>query len=197
MVGQSSMRGYFDLLPWIFLFLIPAVSMRLWAEEKKLGTDEILLTWPVKDWEVVVGKFLASFIFLLITLAGSLIIPVILFILGTPDLGVIIGGYLGAIFMMAAYLAIGLYASSLTNNQIVAFIAAVAVSFVLYIIGREFVLIFAPSFLTGLLRYAGLSSHFDSIVRGVIDSRDIVYYLSVVAVFLLLNLRSIQSRYWK
>ena len=171
--------------------------MRSWAEEKKVKTLELLLTWPVSDVEVVAGKFLASFCFLGLSILLSLTIPVTIAILGNPDLGPVAGGYLGALLMGAAYLAIGLWVSSLTENQIVAFIVGVVVTFVMFIVGSPFVTMAAPSRLVPVLTYIGLGSHFDSIGRGVIDSRDIVYYLSVISFFLFLNVRSLESRKWE
>jgi ABC-2 type transport system permease protein len=196
-INQADMRSYFSILPWVFLIFIPAITMRTWAEEKKLRTLEVLLTWPISDIEIVIGKFLASFSFLAISLLLSLTIPITITILGKPDEGVIVGGYVGALCMGAAYLAIGLWISSLTENQIVAFIIGVVVTFCLFIIGNPFVTMLAPSFFVPFFQYIGLENHFESIGRGVIDSRDIFYYLSVIGFFLFLNIRSLQSRKWE
>ncbi|MGA1844132.1 MAG: ABC transporter permease [bacterium] len=196
LIGQVMMRGYFSLLPWLFLFFVPAVTMRLWAEEKKLGTLEVLMTLPVKDSEVILGKYLAAYLFLGLTILLSITLPITLAILGEPDLGPIIGGYVGAMLMGGAYLAIGLFASSLSENQIVAFILGIAFCFALFIIGENFVLLAVPSRLAALLSQLGLGSHFESIGRGVIDIRDIIYYLSVIGFFLFLNIRSLESRKW-
>jgi ABC-2 type transport system permease protein len=194
--GQAHLRNFFNLIPWIFLFFIPAITMRLWAEEKKLGTFEILMTLPVKDYEVVLGKFLASYLFLLITLALTIGIPVTAAYLGDPDWGPIIGGYLGLLLMGGVYLAIGLFCSSLTMNQIVAFVVSIAVSFALFIVGENIVLFALPRFLVPFFEYLGVNTHFASISRGVIDSRDIIYYLSAIAFFLYLNVRALESRKW-
>ena len=196
-INQADMRGYFGLLPWVFLLFIPAITMRSWAEEKKVKTLELLLTWPVSDFQVVLGKFLAALSFLYITILLSLTIPITIMILGTPDAGPIIGGYVGTLLMGAAYLAIGLWISSYTENQIVAFILGVVVTFVLFIIGNPFVTMAAPSWLVPALSYIGLGNHFESIERGVIDSRDIIYYLSVIGFFLFLNVQSLGSRKWE
>jgi ABC-2 type transport system permease protein len=195
--NQADMRGYFSLLPWVFLFFVPAITMRSWAEEKKARTLELLLTWPLSDVEVVVGKFLASFAFLTIAILASISIPVTIMMLGSPDMGPILGGYAGAILMGAAYLAIGLWISSHTENQIIAFIVGVVVTFLLFIISNPFVLMAAPAWMAPVLNYIGLGNHFESIERGVIDSRDIVYYLSVVGFFLFLNVQSLGSRKWE
>ncbi|MBN2096174.1 ABC transporter permease subunit [Candidatus Peregrinibacteria bacterium] len=192
----ASMRPFFTFLPWVFLFLIPAVTMRLWAEEQKAGTLEILLTAPLNEWEAVLGKFLASFAFLVITLLLSLVLPIILFFIGEPDWGMIAGGYFGAVFLGGAYLAIGLWISSLTQNQITAFILSVLMIFIFFIIGEPVVLHTAPPFLLSVFKYLGLGSHFSSILRGVIDSRDLIYYLTFIGFFLYLNVTSLNSRKW-
>ncbi|NNE09969.1 MAG: ABC transporter permease [Gemmatimonadetes bacterium] len=197
LVNQATMRGYFGILPWLLLFFIPAVTMRLWAEEKKLGTIELLMTLPLKDSEVVFGKFLASFLFLAVTLVLSLALPIMVSMLGEPDLGSIAGGYLGAILLGGAYLAIGLFVSSLTENQIIAFIIGVTITFLLFVIGEEFVVYNAPDAIVPMLKFLGMGAHFDSIGRGVVDSRDVIYYLSMIGFFLFLNVRSVESRKWK
>lgn len=196
-INQADMRGYFSILPWVFLFFVPAVTMRVWAEEKKMKTLELLLTWPLSDREVVFGKFLASFCFLAITVLLSITIPITLFVLGKPDVGPIIGGYLGTLLMGGAYLAIGLWLSSLTENQIVAFILGVVVTFALFMIGNQFVTMALPSFLVPIATYIGIGNHFESIGRGVVDTRDIIYYLSVIGFFLYLNIHTLESRKWE
>jgi len=197
LMNQASLRSFFSILPWVFLFLAPAVTMRSWAEEKKLGTIELLMTLPVKDYEVVLGKFLASFIFLIVTLLCSIPLPLTVMAVGNPDVGPIWGGYLGAFFMGGAYLAIGCFASSLTENQIVAFIIAIFLSFALLIIGENLVIMNLPAALVPVFTFLGLGAHFESIGRGVIDSRDIIYYISIIGFFLFLNGLSVESRKWK
>ena len=193
-IGEASMRPYFGLIPWIFLFFVPAITMRLWAEEKKVGTMELLMTLPVTDTEAVLGKFLASFAFLGVSLALSLVLPVVVAALGDPDPGQIVGGYLGSILIGAAYLSIGLFISSLTENQIVAFIVSVVAIFALFILGEDFVLFGVPDRIVPLFSFLGLGGHFNSISRGVVDSRDLLYYLSVIGFFLYLNVKSIEAR---
>lgn len=197
LVGQASMRAFFGILPWLLLLFVPAVTMRLWAEEKKLGTIELLMTLPVRDFEVVIGKFLASFFFLTLTLVLSASIPIMIAVVGDPDPGPILGGYIGAVLLGAAYLSIGLFVSSLTENQIIAFIIGVVGTFLLFIVGEEFVVYNAPRLLVPVLKFIGMGAHFDSIGRGVVDSRDVIYYLSVIGFFLHLNVRVIESRSWK
>ena len=195
--NQASMRVFFIYMPWLFLFLIPAITMRLWAEEKKLNTAEILFTWPIKDWQAVIAKFSASFAFLAITLLLSISIPITISFLGEIDWGIVIASYLGALFLGGAYLAIGLFISSLTENQIIAFIVAIACCFVAFIIGQNIVTYSLPTILINLFQFLGIGYHFESISRGVLDSRDIIYYLSVIGLFLYLNTRQIESRKWK
>jgi len=197
LIGQASMRGFFGILPWLLLFFVPAVTMRLWAEEKKLGTIELLMTLPIRDYEVVIGKFLASFLFLTLTLLLSVSIPLMIALVGDPDPGPIVGGYIGAVLLGASYLSIGLFVSSLTENQIIAFIIGVVATFALFIVGEEFVVYSAPQALVPVLKFIGMGAQFDSIGRGVVDSRDVIYYLSVIGFFLYLNVRAIESRSWK
>ena len=197
LIGQVSMRSYFELLPWIFLFLSPALTMRLWAEEKKIGTIEFLLTLPVTDWQVVLAKFFGALAFLGLALALTLTLPFTLMFLGNVDAGPIIGGYIGALFLGGAYLALGLFISSLTKNQIIAFVLGLMACFSAFIVGANFVLLGAPQFLVPIMKFLGLGSHFYNIAKGVIDSRDIFYYLSFIFLFLFLNARVIESRGWK
>lgn len=195
--GQASMRNFFGFMPWMFLFFIPAVTMRLWAEEKKLGTMEILMTLPVRDHEVVLGKFCASFCFLILTIALSFPLIITVAALGNPDGGPIIGSYLGVLLMGGAYLAIGLFISSLTENQIIAFIISIVVIFALIIVGQDIVLFSVPGLLVPIFSYLSLGAHFESISRGVIDSRDLIYYFSVIGFFLYLNVRKLETGKWK
>jgi ABC-2 type transport system permease protein len=197
LINQADMRSYFSILPWIFLLFVPAITMRSWAEEKKLRTLELLLTWPISDFQVVTGKFLASFSFLAITILLSISVPITVSLLGSPDPGPIIGGYIGALLMGAAYLAIGLWISSFTENQIVAFILGVVITFALFIVGNPFVTMAVPPMLVPILDYIGLGNHFQSIERGVIDTRDILYYFSVIGFFLFLNVQTLGSRKWE
>ncbi|PLX27465.1 ABC transporter [Candidatus Parcubacteria bacterium] len=195
--GQANLRPYFDLLPWIFLFLSPAVTMRLWAEEKKSGTIEFLLTLPVSDWQVVVAKFLGALCFVVITLSLSFTLPISVAFIGDVDWGPVIGGYLGAIFLAGSYLSLGLFISSLTKNQIIAFLMALVACFAAFIIGADFVLYGAPQIFVPLMKFIGLGSHFSNISKGVIDTKDLIYYSSFIFLFLWLNARVIEARAWK
>lgn len=193
-LGQATMRSYFTLLPWIFLFLSPAITMRLWSEEKKSGTIEWLLTMPVTNWQAVLSKFFSALSFLFISLLLTLSIPISIFFIGDIDLGVLIGSYLGALFLGGAYLALGLFISSITKNQIIAFVLGLVACFIAFIIGYNFVLISLPSGIAQLFAFLGLGSHFDNIARGVIDSKDIIYYVSFIFIFLWANVRVIEKR---
>lgn len=197
LIGQASMRNYFSILPWIFLFLSPAITMRLWAEEKKSGTVEFLLTLPITDWQVVLAKFFSALAFLSITLLLTITLPITISIIGDIDVGQIIGSYLGALFLGGSYLALGLFISSLTKNQIIAFVLGLVACFAAFIIGAPFVLASAPQFAMPTMKFLGLGSHFYNISKGVIDSKDIIYYCSFIFIFLWLNVRVIERREWK
>jgi ABC-2 type transport system permease protein len=193
-LGIASLRGFFALLPWTMLFLLPALTMRLFAEEQKLGTMEVLLTWPVREREAVLGKFLGGVGLLGVSLAATLPLPLTVFALGRPDPGPVLAGYLGLLLLGAAYLAIGLFASSLTENQIVAYITGVALAFALFVAGEDFVLVAAPPPLVPVLSALGLGAHFWSVGRGVIDTRDVIYFASAVFFFLFLTVRRVEGR---
>lgn len=197
LINQASMRNYFALLPWIFLFLSPAITMRLWSEEKKSGTIEFLLTLPVRDWQVVLGKFFGALAFLFISLLLTISIPLTIISLGDVDMGPIIGSYLGSLFLGGSYLALGLFISSLTKNQIIAFVLGLVACFAAFMIGADFVLAGAPGFAVPIMKFFGLGSHFYNIAKGVIDTKDIVYYISFIFIFLWLNVRIVERRAWK
>ena len=197
LVGQINMRDWFALLPWVFLLLAPALTMRSWAEEKKSGTIEFLLTLPIRDIEVVLAKFFSSLAFLALTLLLSLSVPITLAFLGDLDGGVIFAGYVGALLLGAMYISIGLFISSLTSNQIVAFLLSLAALFVFFIIGSNNVLTFTSGPMAVVFRFLSSGAHFDSITKGIFDTRDVLYYLSSIALFLYFNVQVIGSRKWK
>jgi ABC-2 type transport system permease protein len=192
---QAEMRGFFGIMPLLFMFLAPAITMRLLADEKSSGTLELLITLPVRDWEVVLGKYLAAMALLCTALGLTLVFAITVRSLGPLDRGPAIGGYLGLVLMGGAYVAIGVMTSSFTRNSIVSFIVAFAISFSLYLIGR--LTQFVPPSLQALTSFLSIDSHFENISRGVIDSRDVIYYLSVVGVCLLVATLSLESRRWK
>jgi len=177
LLNQASLRNFFGLLPTVFAFVVPAVTMRLFAEELSIGSYETLLTLPVTDPDVIAGKFLASGAFIAAMLAPTLAYPVTVSLLGSLDWGPVAGGYLGALLLGAAFSAIGLLASALTRNQIVAFIVGMAICFGLTLVDQ--MLFFVPRALLGTLTYLSVDSHFQNIARGVLDTRDIVYFLSL------------------
>ena len=176
-LNQADLRNFFTMLPIIFAFVIPAVTMRLFSEELNVGSYETLLTLPVRHLDVVLGKFLAAVVFVAAMLLPTLAYAISTALLGDLDWGPVIGGYLGTLLLGASFAAIGLFASSLTRNQIIAFIIGVAICFSLTMIER--MLFFLPRSILGAVSYLGASGHFQNIARGVIDSRDIFYFLSV------------------
>lgn len=193
---DTSIVGYLDIWGNLVLMLFAAaLAMRLIAEEKKLGTWELLLTAPVRDTEVVLGKFLGSLAMLVSMLALTLYFPLLLWAFGgSPDIGPIVTSYLGLLLLGAAALSIGLFASSITSNQIVAAVVAGGILAILYFIGA------AGDSVSGavgdILSYISLSSHFSAFVSGIIDTRSVIYYLSVIALFLFLTIRSIETSRW-
>jgi ABC-2 type transport system permease protein len=192
---QADMRAFFGVMPLLFMFVIPAITMRLLAEEKGSGTLELLITMPVRDWEVVVGKFLAAMALLCTALGLTLVFAFTVKVLGPLDRGPTVGGYIGLVLMGGAYVSIGVLASALTRNQIVAFIVSFAICFALYLFGR--LTQFVPESLQPLMAFLSIDGHFENIGRGVIDSRDVIYYLSVIGVCLLIATTALESRKWK
>ncbi len=175
--GQANLRNFFSLLPVIFSFVIPAITMRLVSEELNIGSYETLMTMPVTYTSVVVGKFLASLAFVAGLLLPTLAYPITVSALGQLDWGPVIGGYIGAVLLAAAFCAIGLFSSGLTRNQIIAFIIGMAICFSLTLIDK--MLFFLPRSLLGILAYLGADFHFQNISKGIIDTRDVIYFLSV------------------
>lgn len=194
LMNVASLRILFELVPIIFLFFIPAITMRLLAEEKKEGTLELLTTKPVRDVEIVLGKFLAAWTLLVAALVPTLLYMISIMVLGKPEAGPIITGYLGLLLVGAAYIGIGLFASSLTENQIIAFITAFLIVLALFMMDK--VLIFVPSGLASTVEFLGIDYHFSNIARGVIDSRDVIYFCSLIGFSLLLATVSLERRKW-
>ncbi len=194
LIGQADMRGFFDLLPWMFLFLIPAITMKSLAEEKKLGTHELLLTMPLRESHIVLGKWLASLIIVGLALVFSLPIAGVVLFTGPADLGVIVASYLGALLLSAAYCSLGVFLSSLTDNQIIAFLLTVVGVFLFFIVGELFFLQNLPSFLIPFFKLFGLVAHVENIGRGVLDVRDVLYFASFTGFFLYLTVRRVGSR---
>ena len=189
-----SMRSVFDIIPFILLFFIPAISMRTFAEEKKSGTIELLLTKPITDYDIVIGKFLSTLSLAAITFLPTLVYVVSMKFLGPLDIGSIISAYIGLILMCGIYVGIGLFASSLTENQVIAFIVSFLIVFILFMMNK--ILVFIPAPFNSILEYISSDYHFTSIARGVLDTRDLIYYFSGIYIMLLLTKTSLESRKW-
>lgn len=198
--GYANLDALFVLGPWVFLFLCPAVTMRLFAEENRTGTIELLLTKPLTDWQIIFSKFLAGWFLTIITLLPSLLFYYSVYKLGATegniDTGGTWGSYIGLLFLAGAYVSIGLLASSLTNNQIISFILAVFLSFLLFIGLESASGIFNDTMMEGLFIQLGINSHYLSMSRGVIDTRDVLYFISLIGTFILLTKTRIESRKW-
>ena len=175
--NQANLRTFYALLPIVFAFVVPAVTMRLISEELNIGSDEILLTMPVTVLDVVLGKFFASVALIVVMLTPTLAYPLTVSLMGQLDWGPVVGGYLGAVFLGAAFCAVGLFASALTRNQIIAFIIGLSICFTLTLIDK--MLYFLPRSLLGVFAYLGADFHFQNIAKGIIDTRDILYFVSV------------------
>ena len=189
--GQADLNSFFAFHPWVYILLIPAVTMRLWAEERKSGTIELLMTLPLTTSQSVIGKFFAAWIFICIALILTFPIWITVNYLGQPDNGVIFAGYIGSLFMSGAYLSIGSCISAITKNQVIAFVISATVCFIFTMSGLDIVLnffkIWAPEFLVNTISSMSFLTHFESITKGVIEVRDFLFYLSVIFFWLFLN----------
>ena len=189
--GQADLNAFFTFHPWVYILLIPAVTMRLWAEERKTGTIELLMTLPLTTTQAVIGKFFAAWIFIFIALVLTFPIWITVNYLGQPDNGVILAGYVGSLFMSGAYLSIGSCISAITKNQVIAFVIAATVCFIFTMSGVDIVLnffkVWAPEFLVNTISSMSFLVHFESITKGVIEIRDFLFYLSVIVFWLFLN----------
>jgi gliding motility-associated transport system permease protein len=194
LANVASLRVVFELVPLIFLFFVPAVTMRLLAEEKKSGTLELLTTKPVRDVEIVLGKFFAAWTLLLTALLPTTLYLVTVMSLGKVDIGPVLCGYIGLMLMGGVYIALGILASSLTENQIVAFILSFLMVFALFMLDK--ILIYVPEALTSTFEFFAIDYHFSSIVRGVIDTRDLIYFASLLGFSLYLATVSLERRKW-
>ena len=186
--GQADLKPFFAFHPWLYLFLIPALSMRMWAEERKSGTIELLMTLPVKTWEAVLGKYLAAWLFTGVALALTFPIWITVNYLGSPDNGVIFASYLGSLLLAGGFLAVGSCMSALTRSQVVAFILGVAACLVLLLAGYPLVLDafqgWAPQALVKAIASLSFLTHFQSITRGVLEARDVLYFAMLIGFFL-------------
>ena len=189
--GQADLQSFFTFHPWLYLFLIPAISMRLWSEERKTGTIELFLTLPISLGEAVAGKFLAAWAFTGIALALTFPLWITVDFLGNPDNGTIFAGYIGSFLMAGGFLAIGAAISAATKSQVIAFVVSAALCFVFTVSGAPIVLNFfagwAPKPIVDAIASFSFLVHFNAIVRGVIDLRDLVFFASLIVLFLFLN----------
>ncbi len=194
LMNIASMRVLFELVPLVFLFFVPAVTMRLLAEEKKAGTLELLTTKPVRDVEIVLGKFFAAWALLAAALVPTVLYVLTIGALGSLDLGPVVTGYVGLLLMGGVYIAIGILASSLTENQIVAFIVSFLLILALFLMDK--VLIYVPESFASTMEFLSIDYHYSNIARGVIDSRNIVYFISLLGFSLYLATVSLERRKW-
>lgn len=182
--GEASLVSFFTWHPWLYLFLVPAVGMRLWSEERRLGTIELLLTMPVTTWQALIGKFLASWLFLALALALTFPVVITVNYLGHPDNGVILTGYLGSLLLAGSYLAVTCMTSAMTRNQVISFIVAVLICLFLILAGYEPVTgllsRFASARVVEIVAAFSVMTHFDGFQRGVIDLRDVVFFASLM-----------------
>lgn len=192
--GNSSMRPFFEILPWLFLVFIPALTMRIFSEEKRVNTIEVLLTLPVSETVVVGAKFLALLVFSLFTLLLTLSIPVTLIFVGKPYLPTIIVGYLGAFFLSAGLISLSMFFSSLTRNQIVAFLSSLLTTFVSIVLGGDFLASFIPNPIHRPLSYFSPLYHYGNFLKGLVDLRSVVYFFSLTVLFLFLTVVNLENR---
>lgn len=197
--GYATLDTFFMMAPWIFLFLIPAVTMRSFAEERKAGTMEFLLTKPLTYTEIVMAKFFGSLVLVLLSLVPCLVFYYSISALGNPpgnlDKGAILGAFIGLFLLAGIYVAVGVFASSLTQNQVVAFVIAVIACFILYI-GFDSIALLPWVKNSSFILNLGINEHYKSISRGVIDSRDMIYYLGMITIFILFTKTRIQAHQW-
>ncbi|MFT4603839.1 MAG: ABC-2 type transport system permease protein [Rhodothermales bacterium] len=190
--NTASLRSVFDIVPFIFLFFIPAITMSTFAEERRAGTLELLLTMPIRDWQVILGKLMAVTLFLLVAIGMTLIYTFAVAALGDVDFGATFGGYLGLFLLGMTYSAIGIMASSMTRNQIVAFILGFGIIFILFLMDK--VTAFVPGWMSGTIQYLGTDFHYQNLLRGVVDTRDVLYYFSMTAFAGLVTMYSLARR---
>ena len=194
--GQSDMRALFQIVPLVYLFFIPAITMGIISKEKNIGTMEIMCTLPIKDFELVIGKYLSILSLLLVGLLLTSIMFFNLVAVGTNiDYGAVFTGYLGLFLAGSVYASMGIFASSLTDNQVVGFIIAIFFVLIFFLIDK--LLIFMPNLIAGTIQYLSIDYHLSNISRGVIDSRNLIYFFSMIGMFLLLTIESLSSRKWK
>lgn len=195
LVGQASISSFTEMAPLLLVFFIPAVTMKLLSEELKSGTIEILMTLPVEDYEILLSKYASALTLVLFTLASTLVYPATAALLGNLDWGAALGAYLGLFLSGAVLASIGLFTSTWTRNQITAYILGFLIAFCFFLLGKAHV--FMPLWLAPVTDFLGLDSHLDNISRGVLDTRDLGYYLSLSGFFLFLSYLNLSSRRWR
>ncbi|OFY93581.1 MAG: gliding motility-associated ABC transporter permease subunit GldF [Bacteroidetes bacterium RIFOXYC12_FULL_35_7] len=197
--GYANLDTLFIISTWVFLFLVPAITMRLFAEEKKTGTLDTLLIRPISDLQIVLAKFFAGVILVFVSLLPTIIYYFTIYKLGNPvgnlDKGGILGSYIGLFFLASVYISIGLFASSLTQNQIIAFIIGMLIAFFFYY-GFDSIGTILPQSAQEFIVYLGINEHYRSISRGVVDTRDVVYFISIISIFIYFTKLAIESRKW-
>ena len=195
LINESDMRVLFGIVPLVYLFFIPAISMGLISREKSIGTIEIISTMPILEREVVIGKYLAGFVLILLGLGTTLIYYITLCAVGSSiDHGTVFSGYLGLALLGGVYTSVSLFASSLTDNQVIAFIIAIAIVLIFFMMDK--LLFFVPASMSGIIQYLSTDFHLSNMSRGVIDSRNLIYFGSVIGLFLSVTTRILESRKW-
>ena len=194
LVNLANLNTVIELMPFLFLFFIPAITMGAFTDEKKAGTIELLFTMPLTDWDIILGKFFASLGLTFIILFFTISYPVTLIILGQPDMGKIISQYLGIVFLAASYISIGIAVSSFTTSQVISFIITFLILFFFFIVDKF--LIFLPDQIANIFYEIAIMPHFHNMIKGVIDSSDVVYFLSIIIASLFLTLYSLERRHW-
>lgn len=197
LVNQATLRPYFNAFPVVFILVIPVITMKSWAEERKTGTVELLLTMPFTEWDLVLGKFFSAFGVLSIMMLLTLPLPLSLFFLGSFDIGVIFCEYAGALLLGASATALGLLLSSLSKNQAGSFLGSAVVLMAVMLVDQFLLSFNLPQWLAVFISFFSLSNHFESLSKGLLDSRDILYFLLSTALFLFINTRVILYRKWK
>lgn len=190
----ASVEQFFSWIPILYIIFIPAITMRIWSEEEKSGTIEVLLTLPIKDYEIVIGKFLSAWAFLTLSILCTLLAPITVKFLGDLDFGLVFSGYVGTILLGGAYISVGIFISAFGKDQISAFIITLLVSFIFFLMGYEPILKFFSNFISGYISFLSLSIHFESFRMGVFDPRDVIFYLSFIALMLSLNVFLLRSK---
>lgn len=193
-LNQIDVRDFFSWFPFLFVFFLPALTMRLWADEKRNGTFELLMTMPASDVQIIIGKLLSTVVFLLVVLLLTLPLCITLAWLGNVDWGQIVACYLGVLVLGTAYLALGLFISSLTRDQIIAYLVTVVVLFLFYALAGPFVIAYLPESLVPVVQYLSFNTHFESMARGVMDIRDVIYFISATGLFIYANYLSLAAR---